>query len=290
MELNQKVFLFNTEVDLQKSDIKIYVNGNDIEASPKYCFKDIEIESDKISGYSLLQFYSVKDGNLVDREDNILTFMVKDKKIPVIKIRDPLALIAEPLEVNLQYVKDVAALLSITQIEKTVFNLSNSEKKILVDDRELEYTAKELARKEQEAKDAEELKSAEEAKAISLAKAKEKEEKDREAKAKEEEDKVPKIPTGDNIMMDKEYKILHRKLQRQGFKDHKKDDYIFFYSEEIPDGELPILILNHTGYYEKLDGSVVYDENGEIEYEFTNTDGKDMVLILKDGKIEIEKL
>lgn len=295
MKLQQKVFVFDSDIDFDKTLVKILVNGKDESLSPRYLFKDLEMECGKISGYSLLQFYKVDKGSLWDKEGNEITFSdTKEKKIPVEKVRDPLAFVAESLEVNLQYIKDVSALLGLIEIEKTISGLSNAEKKIIVDDREEEYTAKELAKKEAEAKVDQENRIAEAKKAADKEAAdKEAEEKKKEAEAAaEQENKTEekKIPEGDHILAPKDQKLLHRKYQRMGFAEYKKDNYKFYYGEDVPDNEQPFLLIDHDDYYEKLDGSVVFEKDGEVEYEFSDTDDIDKLLILKDGKISIEKL
>lgn len=288
MELQQKVFLFDADVDFEKTPVNILVNGKEDGIQFKHLFKELQLEYSKVTGYSLLQYYTVKGGDLVDKEGNVISFVIKDKKVPIEKVRDPLAVIDAPVEVNLQYIKDVASLLSLSEIEKTISGLSNSEKKIMQEDRDNEFTAKELAKKEKEAKEgkeAEDNKAKEEARLAEEAKKVEEAAKEHEQKVEEKQ-----IPQGENILTQKEQKILHRKLQRMGFEEFKKGEYSFYYGEDIPDSEKPRLLYDHTGYFEILDGSVVHEKDGEVEYEFTDFDKEDKVLILKEGKISIEKL
>lgn len=324
MNLEQKKFIFDFDGDFEKSNPQVAINDGD-PISPKYFFKDLEVGEDSLCGYSFLQFYTIKDGSLIDKEGNVVVFKVGEKKVPIVKIRDPFLIDAD-LPVNLQYVKDVSTLLNISEPEKLITALSPAEKKLLIEDREQEYTAKELKKKEEEAKNkveedtkAEEERLAEEAKAeekrlAKEAKAKKEEEEaetariaeevriEEERLAKEEEEikkaeseheqKVEdnKIPEGDNIKTPKEYKILLRQRKRMGFDEYTHNNYSFVYGEDRPDNISPELFINRTNYYEMLEGSLVSEDDEEVEYEFTAESGEDKILILKNGKISISEL
>ncbi len=306
MKLTQKVFCFEDEANFEGDKVKVLVNGNDGSLKPEHLFKEFSIDDNEVTGYSLLEFYKIKDGNFVDEDGTIISFILNEKKISIVKVRDPFLFIDEDIEVNLQNVKDVSALLGLKEIEKTITALSDADKKILADDREKAFTVKELAKKEAEVKEAVDKKAKEDKDAVDKA-LKDKEIVD--AKAKEDAKKVEadkvvedkatedakekeknKVPEGDDIVSIKDFKLLKRKSEREGLLQYRSVDYLFFYGEDRADGKMPFLLIDMRTHYKLLDGSLTHEKNGEVEYEFTAEDETDKILILKDEKLEVTKL
>ncbi len=306
MKLTQKVFCFKDEANFEGDKVKVLVNGNDGSLKLDHLFKEFSVDDNEVTGYSLLEFYKIKDGNFVDEDGSVISFILNEKKISIIKVRDPFLFIDEDIEVNLQNVKDVSALLGLKEIEKTITALSDADKKILIEDREKAFTVKELAKKEVEVKEAVDKKVKQDKEAADkvfkdkeTADAKVKEDAKKAEATKAAEDKVTeeakekeknKVPEGDDIVSIKDFKLLQRKSQREGLLQYRSVDYLFFYGEDRADGKMPFVLIDMQTYYKRLDGSLTHEKNGEVEYEFTAEDETDKILILKNEKLEVTKL
>lgn len=102
-------------------------------------------------------------------------------------------------------------------------------------------------------------------------------------------EKEKEIKEDDNNFYDeKRYRLFSRRLSKLGFNFYKNDYFVFFFSYDIPDGESPCLFKITEQNYQLLNGSLISEI--PIEYEFTDNDGKDKILTLIEGKIEIETL
>lgn len=143
MELNDRVYELSVQGNLHGQPVKVMLNGKEIPAGEtcvqaKHIIKNLEFETGKIRGCSILEHYSVKEGFLVDKEGNQIHF--SSERFPEIKInriKTPF-LLNDEVEVDLAYIKDVTALLNMQNPEDTIKTLSVEEVKALQDEREKE--------------------------------------------------------------------------------------------------------------------------------------------------------
>lgn len=188
MELHDTFFLLSVQANLDGQDPKVIVNKIDNGIKLKEICKRLEFETGKIRAHSILEYYTVEDGFLVDKEGNQISLSCdRYSEIKFVKIKEPAIQLGDR-EVGLQYVKDVTTLLNMENPAQSISGLSKEEKKALNDERELLLAEAETKRKEQEALEAqklaeEEAKAAEEARKI----AEEEETKKTEAEAKKAE-------------------------------------------------------------------------------------------------------
>lgn len=216
MELNHRVYELSVQANLEGQTVKVKLNGKEIEAGDKFVqakhiFKKHYFETGKIVGWGILENYSVKDGFLVDKEGNQINFSSERfPDIKINKIRIPMVVFSE-VEVDRQYVCDVASILNVEKPEELVKGLASEDKKAIRDEREAriaeaerkaaeeaeaqaklkaeadERLAEEARKAEEEAKTAAEIKAAEEATRLAEEEAKKSEE-ERIKKEKEAEE------------------------------------------------------------------------------------------------------
>lgn len=314
MELNERIYELSVQANLDGQDIKVIVNGEDKGIKAKHVIKKIELETGRIRGFSILEFYTVKDGFLVDKEGNQIHFSTE--RFPEIKInRIKKPFIYSELDVDVQHISDVASLLNMEVIEDTLKELSPEEKKYISNNREArlaeremeearkkakedERLAEEARKAEEEAKTATEIKVAEEVtrlaeeEARKSEEAKNKAEKEaEEAKRAEEEARIQAEKSAEEakkkeeeekeyVLSEKEYEKLVRRNKKSGLGEYVKNDYHFFYGANLPKGEFPhILKKRKDNKYEELEGGIVDESESEVEFEFTD-DGQDKTLIL----------
>lgn len=167
MELKDITLELSVQANLDGQDVKVMVNGEDTGVKAKHIFKKIWFETGKIIGYSILQFYGIKDGFLVDKEGNQIHFSTE--RFPDIKVnRIKIPVFFAGLDVTKEWIRDTGTLMNLEKIEETVKDLSSEDKKALKDAREVLYAELETKKKEEEAAEAqriaeEEAKAAEEA-------------------------------------------------------------------------------------------------------------------------------
>jgi tetratricopeptide (TPR) repeat protein len=159
MELQETVFPIADEagnlVDVKKEKVVSIINGKLSEAELKDIFIRIsEINKNGITGFSLLQYFELKDGVLTTKEGNTVSLaMIKgDRTIPLrFKDFDEKFVPLDPLPVSLSYIQAFSdKLIGIEKPEVLFYDLSNSEKKILVDARSEKTEKKTRQIREQE--------------------------------------------------------------------------------------------------------------------------------------------
>lgn len=171
MELNDRIFELSVQGNLHGQLIKVIRNGEEILAGDtcvqaKHIIKNLEFETGKMRGCSILEHYSVKDGFLEDKEGNQIHFSSdRFPEIKINRIKTPFLLNNEVV-VDLAYVKDVSTLLNMQTPEDTIKGLSDEEIKALQDEREKAKTELEAEnariKAEEDEKAAEEARVAEE--------------------------------------------------------------------------------------------------------------------------------
>lgn len=351
MELNHRIYELSVQSNLdgQEKAIRVIVNGADTGVRLNHIFKKVWFETGRIVGYSILEFYSVKDGFLVDKEGNQIHFANdRHPEIKINRIKKPLIVLGEQ-EVNRNWVRDTGKLLNLEKTEETVKDLSAVDKKALQDERDVIYAEQETKRKEQEeeeakikaaederlaeearkaeeeavtaaeikkaeqaTKDAEEAakkseeerikaeKEAEEAKAAeeeakaeaekSAAAAKKAQDKaDEEARKKAEaEEKKAAEEAAKKAEEEKQFIVSQREYDRIsknsknkiGMEEYIKGEYHFFYSKNLKKGDVPFILLKRKNDYLVLAGGIACESDDEVEFEFTDIEGNDKVLIL----------
>lgn len=149
MQLKDITLELSVQANLDGQDIKVITNGEDSGVKAKHIFKKLWFETGKITGYSILEFYSVKDGFLVDKEGNQTHFSTE--RFPEIKInRIKIPFFFTDIDVSKEWVRDTGKLMNLEKTEETVKLLSPEDKKALQDEREVIYAEIETKKKEQE--------------------------------------------------------------------------------------------------------------------------------------------
>lgn len=162
MELNHKIYEISPAVDLTgEKDIRVVVNDEDRGIQLSEVFKKIkEFDDGEISGYSILEYYKIQDGMLVDKDGNkIYLSTPTHPKILFKNIDDP-TFISGEIEVSRNYVRDAGLLMNLINTEETITGLSKEDKQALKDERDL--VAAEEDRKIKEAEEEASKKKAEE--------------------------------------------------------------------------------------------------------------------------------
>lgn len=130
--------------DVEKEKPAVIINGEYQGAELKdVCARIVKITGNEIVCFSLLQFFDLKDGVFTTKEGNTVSLaIVKGEMNIPLKIQKigrkgiPL----DPMPVRLQYIQVFSEkLIGIEKPELVFYDLSNSEKKILVDARSEKY-------------------------------------------------------------------------------------------------------------------------------------------------------
>lgn len=297
MELNHKIYEIyaegNKSVEIKNpKEVQILRNGEANGATLHDVFRKIDdLDTNKIYGWSILQFYKAENGFLLDNEGNKISLLDGDTQIFFRRVKDPLIILNEK-DVNLDYVRDVSALLGLNTIEETITALEDNDKQILIEERMIanERRQKQIAKEKAEADAKEKARLEEERKQIEQ---KQKEEQERLAKIEEERiAKEKEEKEKENTFSPKEFRNIKKHYVENGFSEYTTSDgkYIFLFGEEgdIPEDEEPFLIAKREGYYEELEGELTDNKEKIAEFEFK--DGEDKVIILdkETGTIKVE--
>ena len=156
MILHHKVFeLKNKEgnkIDLEQiAKVGVLMNGVNNGSLVRDVFKKFEFEDHKIVGYSILEYFKLKDGRLEDEDGNTINFidLTTKQEIFVLKVRDPW-IILNDITVSTDYVKVVSKILQMKNIEKIVPDLTAEEKQEFNSEREKQEAEVTAKQKEQE--------------------------------------------------------------------------------------------------------------------------------------------
>lgn len=239
MELNHKLYRIYGE-DKKSVEIKnpketfVQRNGESNGATlHDVCKKIDDLETNKIFAWSILEFYKVEDGFLVDNEGNQISLLEGETKIFFKEVEDPLIILNEK-EVTLDYVRDVSALLGLNTIEETIIGLSNEDKQILVEERMTanEKRQKEIQREKSEADAREKQRLETERLQLEKEQAEEQERLDQlererieEEKKKEEEEERLRIESEEQKKIENEKKQLEleEKKRKKQLEDEEKE-------------------------------------------------------------------
>lgn len=331
MKLREKIFPVIAEggksFDLRKEKrIPVLINKEDRGAELKDFFiRHSFDDSDEILGFSLLQFFALKDGELVDSEGNTISLFLPEQNIslkfkPITKKLVPL----DPIEVPVTYVEAFSySLVGIQKPEVVFSELSNPERKTIVETRQakelVETQAREKASADKARADAE-AKARAEVKAKGYADTIAKVQADAEAKAKAEEkaeaDKAKTIADAKvKADLDKEKaaaeikfknslnpKFVYEKKDynelKQLFEDdkgnvHIQEPYHFFYvapTEEEPNPRDPTVLIKRGAewWQEDEDGEIIKENTKTAEYEFSDGEQHKIVLLdVENGSITV---
>lgn len=297
MELHDMFYLISEQANLDGQDVKVLVNGQDNDIRLKSICKRVEFETGKIRATSILEYYTVVDGFLTDKEGNQISLSCERyPEIKFVKIKEP-GLQMNDKEVSHTTVRDMGRLLNLQITEETITGLSKEEKKALRDERELIYAEIETKKKEEEAVEAqklaeEEAKAAEEAQKLAedeetkkteaaAKKAREDAEKaqeeakqaevaaekarqdEEEAKWKAEEsakkaEEAEEIKKSAHLLSQRDFDKSLKHATKVGMKEYVKDGYHFFYGTDLPEEDHPfILVERGKGKYEDLPCALV---------------------------------
>ena len=197
LELNHKVYeIYGTDnkpVKIKNAkDVQLLKNDEPNGATLHDVFKKFDdFETNKIFGWSILEYYKIEGGYLVDNNGNRISFIQGEEKIFFKKVKNPIFIFDEK-EVSLDYIKDVSSLLGLTTIEETIIGLSNDDKQLLIEERMVanEKRQKEIEAEQEEANKQEMKKLEEENKRI-------------EQEQKEEQERLDKLEQ-ERILSEKE--------------------------------------------------------------------------------------
>jgi len=140
LELNHKIYEIygeeNKSVEISNpKETQILINGEPNGAMLHDVFKKIDdLETNRIFGWSILEFYKVEEGCLCDDKGNKITLLEGDTQIFFKRVKNPLIILNEK-DVSLEYVRDVSSLLGLAIIEETITGLSDEDKQILIEER-----------------------------------------------------------------------------------------------------------------------------------------------------------
>ena len=140
LELNHKVYEIygaeNKPVEINNpKETQILINGEPNGAMLHDVFKKIDdLGTNKIYGWSILEYYKAEEGFLIDNDGNKIHLMEGETEIFFKRVKNPLIILNEK-EVNLDYIRDVSTLLGLSTIEETIIGLDNDDKTLLVEER-----------------------------------------------------------------------------------------------------------------------------------------------------------
>lgn len=199
--LEHKVYILQDadkkEVDLNDvQTLSIVINDKISELFIEDLFKKYEFENSKIVGYSYLQYYILKDGYLVDKDENKINFYLnsKQKQLFIKKVRNAVIMLPD-IDAKDAYIRDVEKLIELAQkkqnpsVAKQIEDIREEQGIVTVEtdeqpSAEVVIEEPEISEEEKAAAEAAEKEAIEKAKAEEEARIKAEEE----AKAKAEEE------------------------------------------------------------------------------------------------------
>lgn len=123
--LEHKVYILQDknkkQVDISDAQtLSIMINDQLSELFIEDLFRKHEFEGTKIVGYSYLQYYTLKDGYLVDKNGNKISFYYANKKqeLYVKKVRNAIIMLPD-LEAKDAYIRDFEKLIELAQKKQT---------------------------------------------------------------------------------------------------------------------------------------------------------------------------
>ena len=312
MELNHKLYRIygaeNKSVSINNpKETLILRNGESNGSTLNDVMKIDELETGKIFAWSILEYYKVEEGCLVDNEGNKISMVEGENKIFFKSVEDPF-FIEDEKNVTLEYIKYMSIFLGLNTIEETITGLSNEDKQVLVEERmaENEKRQKEIEQEREEASNLEKKKLDEENKRIEaeqkeeelrLAKLEEqrieaeKEENEKieseSRKKKEEEKRKKEREENENVYNSQQYRALRKEYVENGFSEYFTEDgkYIFFFNEESDKDDKAFVVLKTKEDYEELiGGELTINTDRTAEYEFK--DGKDEKVVTLNKKTD----
>ena len=235
LELNHKVYeIYGTDnkpVKIKNAkDVQLLKNDEPNGATLHDVFKKFDdFETNKIFGWSILEYYKIEGGYLVDNNGNRISFIQGEEKIFFKKVKNPIFIFDEK-EVSLDYIKDVSSLLGLTTIEETIIGLSNDDKQLLIEERMVanEKRQKEIEAEQEEANKQEMKKLEEENKRIEQEQKEEQErldklEQERILSEKEAEEKrIEEERIAEEKRLEKEKEVEEKRIEEERIAEEKR--------------------------------------------------------------------
>lgn len=298
MELTERIFTGTDPEgksnDLSQEKFSIKINGKDEGITLEHLFRKYALNEDEgaIYGTSLLSYFKVDGGKLVDNEGHIVEFFTSDGKPFLITDNTEKPFIEDEAPIDLEYVKAFSEVIGINFPDVLFADLlSDEEKQYFINEREERNIKAQKAINEQKEKEAQDNAEKE------LLQKKQKEEQDKveelERKKQAEAEIVAKI-SPDFIVDERKYKKLQKDYQDLLFKEYIDADGIvhFFYSPKWKEyAEDPFILVKRTdSILEDVETDVenIAEEGNIVQVEYVDgEERKKLTLNLENDTVSI---
>lgn len=248
MKIRTKVFYHsdvNGKSNLENENIILVLNGKPTETKLRDVFTDLEFDDNEIYGNSLLSFYTLQEGNLVEK-GSLIQLVLADTLEPVIITSIDRPVINDDSVIPFEHVQKFVEFFKLERPEEVFFSLSEEEKSYFTDQRKgMETTSS----KEKEAED----------------------------KKKEQELKASIDPK--RIINRKEYLSTQAFYRSADFKEYINGPYHLFHGDSVNEGSC-MLIKRGADWWEESPAEITEANDKTVVIEFK--DGEQLKNITLD--------
>lgn len=138
MKIRTKVFYHKDEAgkfdNLENHKVILIVNGKVTDTTLQDVFTDLEFDDNEVYGNSLLSFYSLLNGNLVEKGSNI-QWAIADTLEPIIITAIERPVINDDTNIPFEHVQKFAEFFQLEKPDEVFLILSEEEKQYFIDQR-----------------------------------------------------------------------------------------------------------------------------------------------------------
>lgn len=292
MKLKEQIFHVtdaeNIPMDMsQQRDSSVILNGKDNEIKLEHVFRRFELDEEEgtIYGTSLLSYFTIKDGKLVDGEGNTVEFFTADKK-PILVTAITRPDLTDDATIDFEYVKAFSELIGINKPDELFADLlSDEEKQIFASERQKREADVEAENKRKADADAEK-------KALADAELENKKLADAQTEKKLADEELKKQADAEaRAKVDPDYFVDEAKYKKQqkffnnmqSFKEYTEGNVHFFYgnkwSEYVEDP--CVLVKRGDDWFEEveMDMDNIIEDDKSVVLEFVDGDVRKKVTL-----------
>lgn len=266
--------------------IPAIINGKDNDITLENLSRGVDLGQEESTIYviSLLSYFNVKDGKLVDAEGNTVQLLTSEKKPILIVDNTEEPDLYDEATITFDYIHAFSELVGINKPDELFADLlTDDEKQIFISERNVrEAGAKKIADEAKEKTDAEAKKIADDTKLQS----------DADAKKQAEAEAISKIEP-EYLVDERKYKKYQKFYEElQSFKEYIDGNIHLFYGDKWKEySEDPfVLIKRAEGNWEDVETDVdnIIEEDKTVQLEFKDGEGwKNLTLDLEKGTISV---
>lgn len=276
-----------------QQDAPVLINGKDNKVRLEHVFKKFELDEDEgiIYGTSLLSYFTVADGKLVDKEGNTVELLTTEGKPILIVDNTEEPFFDDDVEIDFEYVQAFSQLIGINKPDEIFAQLlSDEEKALFTTEREAREADANTKKKAKEKVEAEVKQKQDEAKELA-----DKETALAESKKKADEEARAKVDP-QYFVDEKKYKKHHKFYTDEDdgleWKEYVVGNVHLFYGKdwaEIKEDPF-VLVKRGDNWWEDCETDVdnITEDEKTVQIEFVDGEEKKKITLdLEKGEISV---